>query len=55
MVIRNVQKIQNDIFRKMSAQKKIRLASNFTSFCIKINQLNKNGNRRTFKKSYSDS
>ncbi len=43
-----VQKIQDDIFRKMSAEKKIRLVSDFSSFCLKLNQY---GNRKPFNKS----
>jgi len=33
------QEIQDDIFRKMSTSKKIKLASELTSFCLKLNQL----------------
>lgn len=32
--------IQNEIFRKMSASKKIKLASELTMFCLKLNRLN---------------
>jgi len=44
------QAIQDDIFRKMSVEKKIRLASDFSSFCLKLNRLNKHGNRKSFDK-----
>lgn len=45
------QKIQDDIFRKMTAEQKIKLAGNLLRFCIKLQSLNKrkiHGNRRPF-------
>ncbi len=33
---------QDEIFRKMSAAKKIKLASELASFCLKLNCLNGN-------------
>ncbi|MFH0791885.1 MAG: hypothetical protein V1905_01590 [bacterium] len=38
------QKIQNEIFRKMSAEKKIKMVSHFFEFGKKLNKLN--GNRK---------
>jgi len=46
------QEVQDEIFRKMSASEKIKLASDLSSFCLKLSQLNKNGNRKTSNKSY---
>lgn len=36
--------LQDKIFRKMPASKKIKLASELTMFCLKLNRLN--GNRK---------
>jgi len=36
---KSAQDIQDDIFRKMSADKKIRLASQLTMLCLKLNRL----------------
>lgn len=36
------QEIQDKIFRKMPADKKIRLTSELTAFCLKLNRLNGN-------------
>lgn len=41
------QEIQDNIFRKMSADKKIKLVSKLTMFCLKLNRLN--GNYRSRK------
>lgn len=38
----NVQKIQDEIFKKMPADRKIKLASELTMFCLKLNRLNGN-------------
>ena len=35
------QEIQDGIFARMSASRKLRLASNFSDFLLKLNQLNK--------------
>lgn len=49
---KSAEDIQNDIFRKMSAEKSIKLASDFYSFARSLNKLGENyGTRRTAKKS----
>lgn len=35
------QEVQDAIFRKMSASKKLRLASDFSLFCLDLNKLGK--------------
>ena len=46
---KTAQDIQDEIFRKMSASKKIKLASELTMFCLKLNRLNANrGSRKTY-------
>jgi len=47
---KTAQDIQDEIFRKMPAEKKIRLALELTSFCLKLNSLN--GNIKSRKTSY---
>ena len=37
---KTAQDIQDGIFRKMPADKKIKLASDLTMFCLKLNRLN---------------
>lgn len=37
---KSAQEIQDEIFRKMSAERKISLASDFSMFCLKLNRLN---------------
>ncbi len=39
------QKKQDEIFRKMSADKKIKLASALSMFCLKLNTLNARNNQ----------
>ncbi len=39
-VVDNVQEMQDSVFRKMSAGRKIKLVSDLTKFCLKLNQLN---------------
>lgn len=39
---KTAQDIQDEIFKKMSAEKKIGLALELTSFCLKLNSLNGN-------------
>ena len=46
------QEIQDGVFRKMSADKKISLASGLTKFCLELNNLY--GNNRSKKVSRSD-
>ena len=36
------QEIQDDIFMRMSASKKLKLASELTMLCMKLNKLNEN-------------
>ena len=50
---KRAQEIQDEIFRKMSADRKIKLSSELTSFCLKLNSLN--GNNKPRKTSYQDS
>ncbi len=45
------QEIQDRIFWKMSVAKKIKLASELTAFCVKLNRLN--GNYRHRKTSFA--
>jgi hypothetical protein len=40
--VKSVQDIQDNIFKKMSAQKKIHLVSELSAFCLKLNSLNGN-------------
>ncbi|MDP2910158.1 MAG: hypothetical protein Q8N69_03770 [bacterium] len=47
---KTAQDAQDDIFRKMSADKKIKLSSELASFCLKLNSLN--GNIKPGKTSY---
>ena len=37
---------QDDVFRKMTAEKKLKLASELTMFCLKLNRLNENNRTR---------
>lgn len=39
---KTAQEIQDDVFRKMPAEKKLRLAFELSSFCLKLNSLNGN-------------
>jgi len=41
--VKNPQEIQDRIFRKMSADKKIKLASELSMLCLELNKLGKNG------------
>ena len=52
MRIKSVQDIQDKIFQKMSAAKKLRLTAKFSDFLLNLNKLNKpqNGISRTAKK-----
>ena len=50
---KSIQKIQDDIFRKMPDDKKIRLISDLTMFCLKLNCLN--GNNESGKTSLKSS
>ena len=47
---KTAQDIQDGIFRKMSADKKIKLSSELAAFCLKLNSLN--GNIKPGKTSY---
>ena len=47
------EEIQDEIFRKMPANKKIRLVFGLSSFCLKLNSLN--GNIKPGKTSYRNS
>ena len=48
---KNAQEIQDRIFRKMSADKKIKLASELSMLCLELNKLGKNGIHRSKKTS----
>ncbi len=37
---------QDKIFKKMSAEKRLKLAFELTMFCLKLNKLNKNNGAR---------
>ncbi len=39
---KTAQDIQDDIFRKMSAERKTKLSFNLTNLCLKLNSLNGN-------------
>ena len=39
---KTAQEIQDEIFRKMSADKKIHLVSELSAFCLKLNSFNGN-------------
>jgi len=39
---KTAQEIQDEIFRKMPAEKKIKLTCELSSFCLKLNSLNGN-------------
>lgn len=48
---KSVQEMQDDIFRKMTPQKKLRLASGFSMFLLRLNKLGKNnGLRKTYRR-----
>jgi len=47
---KTIQDRQDEIFRKMSADRKIKLTSGLASFCLKLNSLN--GNNKSRKTSY---
>jgi len=47
---KSAQDIQDEIFRKMPVDKKIKLASQLTMLCLKLNRLN--GNYKSRKTSY---
>lgn len=48
---KTAREIQDDIFRKMSASKKVKLASELTHVCLGLNNLNKeNENNRLIKR-----
>jgi len=49
---KTAQEIQDEIFKKMSADKKIKLASSLSKFCLKLNQIN--GNRKISYQNSSD-
>lgn len=52
---KTAQDIQDEIFRKMSASKKIKLVSDLSSFCLKLNRLNKSGIRKASYKNSKNS
>lgn len=39
---KSAQEMQDEVFRKMTVAKKIKLASELTAFCVKLNHLNGN-------------
>ena len=47
---KTAEEIQDDIFRKMPAEKKIRLSAELSLLCLKLNSLN--GNTKSRKTSY---
>lgn len=50
---KKAQDMQDEIFRKMSAEKKIKISAELADFCLKLNNLN--GNIRPGKTSYKSS
>lgn len=52
-VKKTAQEIQDEIFRKMSASKKIRLTAQLTELCLKLNSLNGNNRSRKNSNNYS--
>lgn len=51
IISKTAQEIQDDIFSRMPAEKKIKMVSNFFEFGKKLNKLGRqNGNRRAFNK-----
>ena len=50
---KTAQDIQDDIFKEMSSEKKIKLSCELTSFCLKLNSLN--GNNKPGKTSLRNS
>ncbi len=49
---KTAQEVQDEIFRKMSAERKIKLSLELASFCLKLNSLN--GNNKPRKTSYQN-
>ncbi len=43
---KTAQERQDEIFRKMSADRKVKLTSELSSFCLKLNSLNENNKPR---------
>ena len=50
---KSAQEMQDEIFRNMTADKKIKLASALSMFCLKLNRLN--GNNKSGQPTYSNS
>lgn len=48
---KEAEKIQNEIFRKMPVKKKIKLALDFSAFCLKLRKENFYGDRKLVNKS----
>jgi len=48
--IKTAQEFQDGVFKKMSPSKKIKLTSELTMFCLKLNRLN--GNYKSRKTSF---
>jgi len=44
---KRAQEIQDKIFKRMSVEKKIKLALNFSDFCLELHNLAKYGKRKT--------
>lgn len=49
---KRAEELQNEIFKKMSPQKKLSLALAFSRFCLKIHRQNQYGDRKPAFKSY---
>lgn len=54
MDFKTAQEIQDEIFRKMPAEKKVRLALEFSDFCSKLHKIGKHGKRKIIDKNKSD-
>lgn len=51
---KKAQEIQDEIFQKMPAEKKVKLAFDFSSFLLKLNKINRNETSETSDKSGED-
>jgi hypothetical protein len=49
---KSAQEVQDEIFRRMSTEKKIKLTSELALFCLKLNSLN--GNNKSRRTPYKD-
>ena len=50
MTPKEAEKLQNEIFKKMSVERKIKLALDFSIFCLKLRKENFYGDRKSVNK-----